>query len=121
MQRLMAILLGVMAASANAQTATAWREAERIFHSDPQWLGSDGAFSIDLGNGRVLWSFGDTLVARKPGDGRKNAAFVRNTVAIMTGYDPLIAQMKFYWRKAASRGIRTRIRLDFRASGAAFF
>src|SRR5579871_2642326 len=72
--------------------ATAWREAERIFHGDPQWLGSDGAFSIDLGNGRVLWSFGDTLVARKRSDTRENAAFVRNTVAIMTGYDPTTAQ-----------------------------
>ncbi len=98
--RLITALLAI-AGCAPAQTATPWREAERIFHSDPQWLGSDGAFSIDLGNGRVLWSFGDTLVARKPGDGRKNAAFVRNTVAIMTGYDPVTAQMKFYWRKGS--------------------
>jgi hypothetical protein len=84
-----------------AQSASAWPEAERIFHSDPQWLGSDGAFSIDLGNGRVFWSFGDTLVARKLGDTRKNAAFVHNTVAIETGYDPSTAAMKFYWRKGS--------------------
>ncbi len=98
--RLISVLLAIVAC-APAQTASAWPEAERIFHSDPQWLGSDGGFSIDLGNGRVLWLFGDTLVARKPGEGRKNAAFVRNTVAIMNGYDPLTAQVKFYWRKGS--------------------
>jgi hypothetical protein len=42
--------------------------------------------------------FGDTFVARKPGETRKNAAFVRNTVAIQTGYDPAHASIKFHWR-----------------------
>jgi hypothetical protein len=51
-------------------------------------LGSDGAFSIDLGNGRTLWLFGDTLVVKKAGDTRKTAAFLHNTVAIQSGYDP---------------------------------
>jgi len=85
-------------AVASAQTATAWPEADKLFHSDPRWLGADGAFSIDLGNDRVLWLFGDSFVARKPGNGRRNAAFVRNTVAIQTGYDPSHAAIKFYWR-----------------------
>jgi hypothetical protein len=66
-------------------------------------LGSDGGFSIDLGNGRVLWSFGDTLVVKKAGDTRKTAAFVHNTVAIETGYDPSTAQMKYYRRRWGSR------------------
>lgn len=93
-----AAISAAMAFGAAAQQGTAWPEADRLFHTDPHWLGSDGAFSIDLGGGRVLWLFGDTLVARKPGDTRKNAAFVRNTVAIETGYDPSRASMKFYWR-----------------------
>ena len=84
------------------QTASPWPEADRIFHSDSRWLGSDGGFSIDLGNGRVLWSFGDTLVVKKAGDTRKMAAFVHNTVAIETGYDPSAAQMKYYWRRWGS-------------------
>ena len=74
--------------SASAQTATAWPEADKMFRSDPRWLGADAAFSLDLGNGRVLWTFGDTLVARKFRDTRKSASFVRNTVAVETGYDP---------------------------------
>jgi hypothetical protein len=81
-----------------AQMGTAWPEADKLFHSDPRWLGADGAFSIDLGGGRVLWMFGDTFVARKRGDTRTSAAFVRNTVAIQTGYDPSHASIKFYWR-----------------------
>ena len=84
------------------QTASPWPEADRIFRSDSRWLGSDGGFSIDLGNGRVLWSFGDTLVVKKAGDPRSTAAFLHNTVAIETGYDPSTAQMKFYWRRWGS-------------------
>ena len=81
-----------------AQAGTAWPEADKLFHSDPRWLGADGAFSVDLGRGRVLWMFGDTFVALKPGDTRASAAFVRNTVAIQTGYNPSHASIKFYWR-----------------------
>lgn len=45
--------LGI-ASAAVAQTGTAWPEADKLFHSDPRWLGADGAFSIDLGGGRVV-------------------------------------------------------------------
>lgn len=94
-----ALLLAATGVAASAQQAYAWPEADRLFRSDPLWLGSDGAFSVDLGAGRVLWLFGDTLIARDPAQGRKNAFFVRNTVGIATGYDPTSAHMKFYWRK----------------------
>src|SRR5208282_6632981 len=73
-------LIGI-ASTALAQTATPWPEADKLFHSDPRWLGADAAFSIDLGQGRVLWMFNDTFVARKPGEDRSHSAFVRNTVA----------------------------------------
>lgn len=96
--RWLVLLVVAIPAVALAQTATPWREADKLFRSDPNWLGADGAFSIDLGSDRVLWLFGDTFVARKPGDARRVAAFVRNTVAIQTGYDPSHASMKFYWR-----------------------
>ena len=98
MRRLIGLLILLTTALASAQEATAWPEADRLFRGDPRWLGSDAAFSVDLGSGRVLWLFGDTYVARKPDSGRRNAAFVRNTVGIETGYDPSRAQMKFYWR-----------------------
>jgi uncharacterized protein DUF4185 len=87
-----------IASRAIAQVGVAWPEADKLFHSDPRWLGADGAFSIDLGNGRVLWMFSDTFVARRAGDTRPKAAFVHNTVAIQSGYDPSHASIKFYWR-----------------------
>jgi hypothetical protein len=92
---LCAISIGSLAA---AQTGTPWPEADKLFHSDPRWLGADGAYSVDLGNGRVLWIFSDTFVARKAGDDRRHAEFVHNTVAIQSGYDPSQATIKFYWR-----------------------
>jgi hypothetical protein len=42
--------------------------------------------------------FNDTFVARHPGDDRPHAAFLHNTVAIQSGYDPSLATIKFYWR-----------------------
>jgi hypothetical protein len=81
-----------------AQTAAPWPEADKLFRSDARWLGADGAFSVNLGDGQVLWMFGDTFVARRGGDTRGTAAFVHNTVAIQTGYDPSRASIKFYWR-----------------------
>jgi hypothetical protein len=88
--------------AADAQTGKLWPEADRLFHSDPLWLGADAAFSIDLGHGRVLWIFEDSFVARRPGATRKQSTFVHNTVAIQHGYDPSRAAIKFYWRHAAS-------------------
>ncbi len=42
--------LGI-ASTAVAQTGMDLPEADELFHSDPRWLGADGAFSIDLGQG----------------------------------------------------------------------
>lgn len=90
-------VIGILPLAA-AQTGTPWPEADKLFHSDPLWLGADGAYSVDLGKGRVLWTFSDTFVSRKAGDDRRHAAFVHNTVAIQSGYDPSRATIKFYWQ-----------------------
>jgi hypothetical protein len=74
-----------------------WPDADQLFRSDPRWLGGDAAFSVDLGAGRVLWLFGDSLVARKAGDARKVSNMVHNSIAIQNGYDPGHATLKFYW------------------------
>jgi hypothetical protein len=91
-------LLALVPFPSLAQTATAWPEADRLFHADPRWLGGDAAFSVDLGNGRVLWLFGDSFVATKPGRGRSASRMPRNTVAMQNGYDPSRASIRFYWR-----------------------
>lgn len=82
--------------------AEPWPEANQLFASDPLWLGGDGAYSCDLGSdgqgrGRVLWLFGDSLIAQDARRDRDHAWFVRNSVAIQTGYDPSQAYMQFFW------------------------
>ena len=78
--------------------ASSWPEADRLFHQDPAWLGGDGAYSIDLGAGRVLWLFGDSFIAEPGSARREGAAIARNTIAIQRGYDPETAAMTFHWR-----------------------
>lgn len=99
MFKFLVVVFGVLSLPAMAQTASAWPEADRLFHSDPRWLGGDAAFSTDLGNGRVLWMFGDSFIARKDGATRRESAFVRNSVAVETGYDPATARIQFYTSK----------------------
>ncbi|MFT4112894.1 DUF4185 domain-containing protein [Silvibacterium sp.] len=95
---LAAVWIVVCFSAAHAQSGASWPEADRLFHADPRWLGADGAFSVDLGEGRVLWIFNDSFVAKRQGDDRRHAAFVHNTVAIQQGYDPSRATIHFYWR-----------------------
>lgn len=76
--------------------AEAWPEADVLFNSDRRWVGGDGAYSIDLGGERVLWLFGDSLIAREPYE-TEGSAFIRNSAAVQTGRDPTRALMQFYW------------------------
>lgn len=99
------VLVFLAASLLDAQVrASAWPEADRLFRSDPLWLGGDAAFSVDLGSGRMLWLFGDSFVATRAGQTRREATFVRNSVAIQTGYDPAHATMKFYSGRSAEDG-----------------
>ncbi len=81
---------------------TRFPEAEALFHTDPRWLGGDAVYSIDLGNSRVLWLFGDSFIATSSQHSRSQARMPRNTVALQTGYDPSTASMKFYWSQDAN-------------------
>ena len=57
----------------------------------PFWLGSDGAFSLPLSRGRVLWLFGDTYVMPKTGGARReDADIINNAIGIQHG--PLLAR-----------------------------
>ncbi|HOS97287.1 MAG TPA: hypothetical protein PLU54_06495 [Deltaproteobacteria bacterium] len=76
-----------------------WEEAQRLFRGDPHWLGGDGASSADLGDGRVLWLFGDSFVNLSTTGSRRDATMVRNSVAIQHGHDPATARMTFAWKR----------------------
>ncbi len=96
-------LAGVLAgcrctASDPIATAQAWPEADALFHQDPRWLGADAAFTVPLGDGRVLWLFGDAFVATTPANVRSQSKMVRNTVAVQTGNDAIASAISFHWR-----------------------
>jgi hypothetical protein len=77
--------------------ASVWPEANELFRKDKSWLGGDGAYTIDLGKGRILWLFGDSFIATDDSRDRKKAMVIRNSVAIQKGYDPVSAEICFYW------------------------
>jgi hypothetical protein len=81
--------------------AAAWREADQLFHRDPHWVGSDVASSVDLGNGRILWLFGDTWIDPTGRGTRNGARMVSNSVAVQTGTDPTTASIVFTWGRSA--------------------
>ncbi len=81
-----------------------WREADQLFRRDPHWVGSDGAYSIELRNGRTLWLFGDTWIDPSGEHTRRGARMIRNSVAIQEGADPSKAKISFYWGEAAQGG-----------------
>ena len=76
----------------------AWPEADELFRSDPRWLGGDDAYSVDLGDERVLWLFADSWIATTATNVRDEAEMVRNSIAIQKGYDPSSASIRFYWQ-----------------------
>ncbi len=81
--------------------AAAWREADQLFRPGTYWVGADGASSVDLGDGRTLWLFGDTWIDPTGKGMRQGARMVSNTVAIQTGADPSTASIRFFWGQAA--------------------
>ena len=97
--------MSLLAYSANAENAAEWPTpvakpwpaADELFHRDARWRGGDGATSVDLGDGRVLWLFGDSFVSNKVPASRKQTKMINNTVGIQVGYDPCEASLECFW------------------------
>ena len=83
--------------------ASSWPEGDSLFRKDPCWVGSDNAYSVDLGHGRVLWLFDDTLIDPAARHDRHGSAFIRNSLGIQQGYDPASASIRFYWGRKEGR------------------
>jgi len=69
-----------------------------IFSGDAYWRGADGASSIDLGDGRILWLFSDTFIDPKGTGSRSKSKMIRNSLAIQEGYDIGQSKMSFYYK-----------------------
>lgn len=90
------VLFALLATTCYAEEWTRWTAADRMFESTGPWTGADAAYSIDLGGDRALWLFGDTFVGRVENGRRVDCTMTRNTVAIVTGRDPLTATVSFH-------------------------
>lgn len=88
------------AASPSGLLSSPWPEADQLFRRDPFWVGGDGAYSIALGEGRILWLFGDSIIDPSGHHSRKSAGakMIANSIAIQNGSNPATAKMQFYWR-----------------------
>lgn len=95
-------LLGTPTKAASKNfSAEQWPAADVLFKRDSRWRGADAANSIDLGNGRVLWTFGDTFISQEEDPAQRsrlNSVMINNSVAIQTGYDPTHADFQPYWQ-----------------------
>jgi hypothetical protein len=108
------LLINIQCAVASAEPAvTAARQPQwdAVFTRQHGWTGGDVAGTVDLGDGRVLWLFGDTWIgdvtagAHVPG-----AQMVNNSLAIVAkslpydGRAPAPAAVKFYWGPRSAAG-----------------
>jgi len=68
----------------------------RLFYREDGWVGSDGAFSFPLQDGRILWLFGDSWVGKIRDGKRTDSNMVNNTIGIQEGLDPASAHLEFF-------------------------
>ncbi|MEI7633414.1 MAG: DUF4185 domain-containing protein [bacterium] len=60
------------------------------------YLGADGAASIPIGNDRVLWIFGDTIIGSQA-KGKRQGPMARNTIAIHEMTTGAAGTVKYFW------------------------
>jgi len=88
-------------------TVEAAPEWDALFKRQHGWFGGDGVYSIPL-NGKenvyandsseTLFLFSDTVIGDIINDSLQDGfSFVRNSVAIFKGKDPIDSNMHFYW------------------------
>jgi hypothetical protein len=83
---------------------------DRLFHRADGWTGADGVQTVDLGNGRIFWLFGDTWIGSvRNGNHTSNSVLVNNSAALQTGLDlktkdPASTRIDFLWGQADSQG-----------------
>lgn len=83
-------------------TATRVEAWDEVFRRQQGWTGADGACSIDLGDGRTLWTYGDTLVGRVEQSRHVSGSrLVNNSLAIhptpASGGIPDRQTCRFFW------------------------
>jgi hypothetical protein len=71
---------------------------DAAFERTSGWTGGDGAYTIGLGEGRVLWMFGDTFVGRVDEGRRVGSRLISNSAAVQAGGTPTEASLSFFYK-----------------------
>lgn len=80
-------------------------ELDPLFRQDPRWLGTASTASIDVGDDRTLWLFGESFISTNGTALRTSATVVPNSIALMVGRDAADARMELaYGDPAAPTG-----------------
>lgn len=83
---------------ANAQHFEVVEVDNSFFKQDKYWRGADGAATIDLGNGKILWLFSDTFIDTEGTGKRSNAKMINNSIAIQDAYNFEKSKLQFYYK-----------------------
>lgn len=69
-----------------------------IFKKDSYWRGADGAASVQLDSGKILWLFSDTFIDQDGTGKRSNARkMIRNSIAIQDS-NSLKSKLTYYYK-----------------------
>ncbi|MBZ5856600.1 DUF4185 domain-containing protein [Flavihumibacter profundi] len=71
--------------------------SDQFFRKDPAWRGADGAASVDLENGNVLWLFGDGFICKDSSRSRTASTMIRNSIAVQKGYNIDSSPLTYFW------------------------
>jgi hypothetical protein len=95
---------GLAKADEKPQPAAADAAWDAAFTRTAGWTGGDCAGTVDLGDGRVLWLFGDSWIGdvvdgrHKPGSQMVNNAIAIQSLAGKPSELPAKSEMRFYWQ-----------------------
>jgi hypothetical protein len=70
---------------------------DAAFQQASGWTGGDGAYSVALDDGRILWLFGDSFVGRVQDGRRMDSQLIHNSAAIQTGAELSTATLRFVY------------------------
>lgn len=88
----------VLACAPAAQIAVApLPEFDAAFSRRSGWIGGDGAHSVPLADGSLLWTFGDSLIGEVREGRREIAFFVHNAIALQRGKTLDASQLSFHF------------------------
>ena len=94
---LVALALLVGCAAQPSVVVEPWSQFDALFARDKGWTGADGAYSVELSDGLILWLFGDTWIGKIRDDRHVDSVLVKNSIALQTGTDPADAHVEFFW------------------------